>query len=100
PFALQQQAVLIAESPTAVPAQRGTAAERRQHEERRLLSVFLFRGLDSRAQRQHPRFSQQRNVLDGLVLDDLEPKVLVPIVVVVQRHAVKTARAGVSGGGG
>ena len=98
PLRLQQQAVLIAESPAAVAAQRRAAAKRRQHEERRLLAVLLA-ARSARAPRndEHPGFAQDRDVLDGFVLEHLEAEHVVPVVVVVQRHAVEAAAARVAG---
>ena len=73
------------------------AAERRQHEERHLLTVLLDRGLDAAAEREHPGLAQDREVLDRLVVDHLEAERVVRVVVVVQRHAVEAAAAGVAG---
>ena len=62
-----------------------SAADIRQHEERDLLAALVERGLGQRAERDDPGFPQDREVLDGFVVDLLEAEMLVPVVVIVQR---------------
>src|SRR6185503_14699250 len=58
PLTLEQQAVAIAESPAAVPAQVATTAQRRQHEVRNLLIAFQPRRLDETTHRDDPRLAK------------------------------------------
>src|SRR5262245_14375646 len=84
PLRLQQQAVLIAEAPALEAAQVRSPAKGRQREERNLLPVFLPRRRRKTAERDHPALAQDRNVLNGLVIDSPKPELGVGIGVVVR----------------
>ena len=77
-------------------AQRGSAAERGQHEERDLLIALAERRLRQPAQRDDPGFAQDREVLDHLVVDLPEAELLIAVGVVVQRDAVEPAAPGIA----
>src|SRR4029453_19192427 len=88
PLGLEQEAVQIAEAPTAEAPQVRTATNRRHHEERDLLIVLVERGLHPAAERDDPGLAQDRKMLDPLVVDLAEAEGIVPVGVVVERNAV------------
>ena len=97
PLRLQQQAVPVAEPPAAVAAQRGAAANRRQHEERSLLAVLArSRSARGRGTRAPTSRAGSAGAAMASYSSHLEAEVVVWIAVVVKGGAEKAAAARVA----
>src|SRR4030095_181763 len=96
PLRLKEEAVLISEALALESPQRGSTADRGQHEKGNLLIVFGVGGLCETVERDDPGFAQDREMLDHLVVDLTEAEFLVVVRVVVERDAVKPTAPGVS----
>src|SRR4029079_9999615 len=96
---LNFHAVAVAEAPARIAAQRRTASQGWQHEKRNLLAALRSGRRNRAAERQHPRIAKHRYVVQRLVVGLLEAVAIVGIGEVVERDAVKTTAACVTGRG-
>ena len=78
-----------------VPAQRAAAPEEGQQVVRHVVVIVEDR-LHAAAEREHPRFAQDGQVLDDLAVHALEAVGLVAVRIIGERDAVESARARVA----
>ena len=92
----RQERVAIAEAPGGVAAQRPATPEERQEIVGHAIVIVEHR-LHAAAEREHPRFAQDRQMLDDLAVEALEAVGLVAVGIVGEGDGVEAAGARVAG---